>query len=240
MRRSPLGCQVVAMTGRRPADFPNSRARRWQRFVRWRSREIELRGNKGHAGARDDADDEEHRNPPRMPHDRQMNVQCGRGPPAFGHLFHWGGERRTSQSGRVVRVCAAAELSMDACARLRGCPIGRRVGGGAAPAHTLRDGRGTGSHRPASWRDGDARPRTRDRAHGGLVNTFLGTASGVRNIGTNAGIAVGGYIALAGLWASSFTGASMNPARTLASRRTLKAMSTSRGLRWQAASSSSV
>ena len=74
----------------------------------------------------------------------------------------------------------------------------------------------------------------------GLVNTILGTASGARNIGTNARIAVGGYIALAGLWASSFTGASMNPARTLASRRTLKAMSTSRGLRWQAASSSSV
>ena len=49
----------------------------------------------------------------------------------------------------------------------------------------------------------------------GLVNTILGTASGARNIGTNAGIAVGGYIALAGLWASTFTGASMNPARTL-------------------------
>jgi aquaporin Z len=49
----------------------------------------------------------------------------------------------------------------------------------------------------------------------GLVNTVLGTASGARNIGTNAGIAVGGYVALAGLWASAFTGASMNPARSL-------------------------
>jgi aquaporin Z len=49
----------------------------------------------------------------------------------------------------------------------------------------------------------------------GLVNTILGTASGARNIGTNAGIAVGGYVALAGLWASTFTGASMNPARSL-------------------------
>ncbi len=48
----------------------------------------------------------------------------------------------------------------------------------------------------------------------GLVNTILGTASGARNIGTNAGIAVGGYVALAGLWASTFTGASMNPARS--------------------------
>ena len=50
----------------------------------------------------------------------------------------------------------------------------------------------------------------------GLVNTILGTASGARNIGTNAGIAVGGYIALAGLWAEPFSGASMNPARSLA------------------------
>jgi aquaporin Z len=49
----------------------------------------------------------------------------------------------------------------------------------------------------------------------GLVNTILGTASGARNVGTNAGIAVGGYIALSGLWASSLTGASMNPARSL-------------------------
>jgi aquaporin Z len=51
----------------------------------------------------------------------------------------------------------------------------------------------------------------------GLVNTILGTASGARNIGTNAGIAVGSYnyIAVAGIWASSFTGASMNPARSL-------------------------
>jgi aquaporin Z len=48
-----------------------------------------------------------------------------------------------------------------------------------------------------------------------LVNTVLGTASGARNVGTNAEIAVGGYIALAGLWASPFTGASMNPARSL-------------------------
>ncbi|HUJ04314.1 MAG TPA: aquaporin [Rhizomicrobium sp.] len=50
----------------------------------------------------------------------------------------------------------------------------------------------------------------------GLVNTILGTASGARNIGTNGAIAVGGYIALAGLWAAPLTGASMNPARSLA------------------------
>jgi aquaporin Z len=50
----------------------------------------------------------------------------------------------------------------------------------------------------------------------GLVNTILGTASGARNIGTNGAIAVGGYIALAGLWAKPISGASMNPMRSIA------------------------
>jgi aquaporin Z len=49
----------------------------------------------------------------------------------------------------------------------------------------------------------------------GLVSVILGTASGARNVGANAAIAVGGYIALAGLWAAPLTGASMNPARSL-------------------------
>jgi aquaporin Z len=50
----------------------------------------------------------------------------------------------------------------------------------------------------------------------GLVSTVLGTASGARNIGANAALAVGGYIILAGLWAAPVSGASMNPARSLA------------------------
>jgi aquaporin Z len=50
----------------------------------------------------------------------------------------------------------------------------------------------------------------------GLVNTILGTASGARNIGSNGAIAVGGYIILAGLWASPISGASMNPIRSWA------------------------
>ena len=50
----------------------------------------------------------------------------------------------------------------------------------------------------------------------GLVNTILGTASGARNIGSNGAIAVGGYIILAGFWASPVSGASMNPIRSLA------------------------
>ncbi len=50
----------------------------------------------------------------------------------------------------------------------------------------------------------------------GLVSTILGTASGARNIGPNAALAVGGYIALAGLWAAPISGASMNPVRSFA------------------------
>jgi len=50
----------------------------------------------------------------------------------------------------------------------------------------------------------------------GLVNTILGTASGARNIGPNGAIAVGGYIAMSGLWASPVSGASMNPVRSVA------------------------
>ncbi|WP_434666944.1 aquaporin [Paraburkholderia sp. A3BS-1L] len=49
----------------------------------------------------------------------------------------------------------------------------------------------------------------------GLVNTILGTASGARNIGNNGAIAVGSYIAVAGLWGAPISGASMNPVRSL-------------------------
>ena len=48
----------------------------------------------------------------------------------------------------------------------------------------------------------------------GLVSTILGTASRAQNVGPLSAIAVGGYIALAGLWASPVSGASMNPARS--------------------------
>jgi hypothetical protein len=50
----------------------------------------------------------------------------------------------------------------------------------------------------------------------GLVSVILGTASGAQNIGPIGALAVGGYIALAGLWASPLEGASMNPMRSFA------------------------
>jgi aquaporin Z len=48
----------------------------------------------------------------------------------------------------------------------------------------------------------------------GLVSVILGTASGAQNVGIIGAFGVAGYIALAGLWASPLSGASMNPART--------------------------
>jgi aquaporin Z len=49
----------------------------------------------------------------------------------------------------------------------------------------------------------------------GLVSVILGTASGAQQIGALAAVGVASYIALAGLWGSPVSGASMNPARSL-------------------------
>jgi aquaporin Z len=48
----------------------------------------------------------------------------------------------------------------------------------------------------------------------GLVSVILGTASGAQNLGIIGAMGVGSYIALAGLWGSPISGASMNPSRT--------------------------
>jgi aquaporin Z len=49
----------------------------------------------------------------------------------------------------------------------------------------------------------------------GLVSTILGVSSGAQQVGPIAAIGVGSYIALAGLWGSPVSGASMNPIRSL-------------------------
>ncbi len=49
----------------------------------------------------------------------------------------------------------------------------------------------------------------------GLVLVILGTATRARLTGALSALAVGGYIALAGLWAGPVSDASMNPARSL-------------------------
>jgi aquaporin Z len=47
-----------------------------------------------------------------------------------------------------------------------------------------------------------------------LVSVILGTASAAQNVGRVAALAVGGYIALAGIWSAPVSGTSMNPARS--------------------------
>ena len=48
-----------------------------------------------------------------------------------------------------------------------------------------------------------------------LVSVILGTASAAQNVGAIAALGVGGYIALAGLWAAPVSGVSMNPRAVL-------------------------
>jgi aquaporin Z len=48
----------------------------------------------------------------------------------------------------------------------------------------------------------------------GLVSVILGTAFGAQNVGLFGALGIGAYIAVAGLWGSPISGASMNPART--------------------------
>jgi aquaporin Z len=71
-----------------------------------------------------------------------------------------------------------------------------------------------GSSYPASGYSGAAAMWIEVILTMGLVSVILGTASGAQNVGALAAFGVGGYIALAGLWASPLSGASMNPART--------------------------
>ena len=52
----------------------------------------------------------------------------------------------------------------------------------------------------------------------GPGQVILGTASGAQNVGVFGALGVGGYIALAGLWGSPISGASMNPSSNLRPR----------------------
>jgi aquaporin Z len=49
----------------------------------------------------------------------------------------------------------------------------------------------------------------------GLLSVVLGVVDGPRNVGVSAALAFGFYIALAGMFGATISGASMNPARTL-------------------------
>jgi aquaporin Z len=71
-----------------------------------------------------------------------------------------------------------------------------------------------GSNYPASGYSGGSAFLMEGILTLGLVSVILGTASGAQNVGLFGAVGVGAYIALAGLWGSPISGASMNPART--------------------------
>jgi aquaporin Z len=71
-----------------------------------------------------------------------------------------------------------------------------------------------GSNYPASGYSGAAALWMEIVLTMGLVSVILGTAAGTQIYGILGAVGVGGYIALAGLWASPLSSASMNPART--------------------------
>ncbi len=73
-----------------------------------------------------------------------------------------------------------------------------------------------GATEPAAQVDGGVAVLTEAVLTLGLVSVILGTASGARNVGINGAIAVGAYIGLVSVWGAPVTGASMNPARSLA------------------------
>ena len=73
-----------------------------------------------------------------------------------------------------------------------------------------------GATEPAPQVDGTVAVLTEAVLTLGLVSVILGTASGARNVGINGAIAVGAYIGLVSVWGAPVTGASMNPARSLA------------------------
>ena len=114
----------------------------------------------------------------------------------------------------TLGVLAARRLPVAAGAGLhRGAAARRHARGVDPPAHHrgLRVVRFQLSRRrlllvPGVHHGGAADPRPRER--------HPGHRSGAQNVGVIGALGVGSYIALAGLWGSPISGASMNPART--------------------------
>ena len=129
------------------------------------------------------------------------------------HLLHGHRLRRPPQPRRHPGLRRPRQLPMASRARLPARSGGRSNPRLARPAMAVR------RHHQRSDRTEPAgqhlgRHVTEALLTLGLVSVILGTASGARNIGTNAALAVGGYIGLVSVWAAPVTGASMNPARS--------------------------
>jgi aquaporin Z len=98
--------------------------------------------------------------------------------------------------GYVVAQLAGASA---ACAVLRALLSDHGALGATVPGHGVTDAQAFGMETLLTL---------------GLVSTILGTASRAQNVGPLSAVGVGGYVALAGLWASPVSAASMNPARS--------------------------
>ena len=113
-----------------------------------------------------------------------------------------------------VAFALAARLPVVAGARVRG----GAAGGAALAAWFLQAvvhvSASYGGNAPASgYSAGDAFWMETILTFG-LVSVILGIPSGAQNLGVIGALGVGAYIALAGLWGSPISGASMNPACT--------------------------
>lgn len=97
--------------------------------------------------------------------------------------------------------------------------VGAQLTGALAAAATLQGLLGVSARYGATYPAGGFTPASALALETlltfGLVTIVLGTASGAQNIGVFGSIGVGAYIALAGMWGSPLSGASMNPVRSL-------------------------
>ena len=130
-------------------------------------------------------------------------------------LHHRGDLRRAPEPGGHGGVRGPRPFPLAAGSRL--LPgAGRRGGaGGRAAAIPVRRRRRPGRDGAGAGDRGRDRPGHGDRADVRPGDRYPRDRIRCRNVGHNAAIAVGGYVALAGLWASPVSGVSMNPARSL-------------------------
>ena len=154
---------------------------------------------------------------------------------AGDHPVHGQGVGRPPQPGGELRVRASRRLPVAACARLHRRAARRRGPRRVVPAGGRHVSASFGSNYPAAgYSRGDAFWMEMILTFG-LVSVILGTASGAQNLGVIGAFGVGGYIALAGLWGSPISGASMNPARTFGPDLVARRLHRLLGLRRRAA-----
>ena len=131
------------------------------------------------------------------------------------HLLHGHHLRRPPQPRGHAGVRGARQLPVASRPGLHRRRARRRAAGGLVPPADVRrhhQRRHRADPSVSTW----VAMLTEAVLTLGLVSVILGTASGARNVGINGALAIGGYIGLVSVWGAPVTGASMNPARSLA------------------------